>query len=79
MTTITLKELVRTTIADMERSIEANGEASGDEAALSELKHAVVRSVAELDVEREQKLDGGLQKKATRVRKRFAPRSYQPA
>lgn len=47
--TTSLKELVKTTLEQVERSVEP----SSDETALSELKHSVVLSVAELDVRRE--------------------------
>ena len=50
MKSITLKDLLRTTLADVERSAESRS----DVRALSELKHSLVRSVAELDVKREE-------------------------
>jgi len=50
MKSITLKDLLRSTITEVERSTEP----ASDDHALAELKHSLVRSVAELDVQREQ-------------------------
>lgn len=47
---INLKDLLRTTLTDVEKSAESRS----DDRALSELKHSLVRSVAELDVKREE-------------------------
>jgi len=49
MKSITLKDLLRATITEVERSTELDP----DHRALSELKHSLIRSVAELDVQRE--------------------------
>jgi len=50
MKSITLRDLLRTTLTDLERSTESRS----DVRALSELKNSLVRSVAELDVKREE-------------------------
>ena len=48
---VTLKELLVTTLNDVEKSTNLND----DDPALVELKHSLVRSVAELDLKREQR------------------------
>jgi hypothetical protein len=50
MTIVTLKGLLRTTLTEVERSTELGD----NDPALVELKHSLVRSVAELEVKREQ-------------------------
>lgn len=50
MTNVTLKGLLRTTLTEVEKSAELED----NDPALVELKHSLVRSVAELEVKREQ-------------------------
>jgi hypothetical protein len=50
VTSITLKDILRSTLTKVERSTELNN----DDPALLQLKQSLVRSVAELEVKREQ-------------------------